>query len=240
MDRWHQADSDVDELLAPQRLRPAETRRGRHPELPAPCDARRLLPCRHAPRQSLHRSRGASGRGRFRDHGPSRHARSGASSPKSSTASSHATTSASRKCISKRATCPPHHRDRGFRAGDPRHRRAHPFARTADQISMARLLTLLFEITGALRHEDPRRNWCCCKRPWSWWRGSPASLDPRLDMWSTAEPVVRTWIEENLGPLGKRAGRGRPRLRARWRNLPSQPAARRWRGPSARWRSSRT
>ena len=36
------------------------------------------------------------------------------------------------------------------------------------------------------------------------------SLDPRLDMWRTAEPVVREWIERNLGPVGRLedAGRG--------------------------------
>ncbi|MCC2105709.1 MAG: ubiquinone biosynthesis protein UbiB, partial [Hyphomicrobiales bacterium] len=28
-------------------------------------------------------------------------------------------------------------------------------------------------------------------------------LDPNLNMWSTAEPVIRAWIEENLGPSGK-------------------------------------
>jgi ubiquinone biosynthesis protein len=33
--------------------------------------------------------------------------------------------------------------------------------------------------------------------------GVGRALDPRLDMWATAEPVVRTWIEANLGPLGK-------------------------------------
>ena len=33
--------------------------------------------------------------------------------------------------------------------------------------------------------------------------GVARTLDPRLDMWSTAEPVVRAWIEQNLGPVGK-------------------------------------
>ena len=40
--------------------------------------------------------------------------------------------------------------------------------------------------------------------------GVARTLDPHLDMWSTAEPVVREWIERNLGPLGRieEAGRG--------------------------------
>jgi ubiquinone biosynthesis protein len=29
------------------------------------------------------------------------------------------------------------------------------------------------------------------------------SLDPKLDMWTVAEPVVREWIERNLGPAGR-------------------------------------
>jgi ubiquinone biosynthesis protein len=38
--------------------------------------------------------------------------------------------------------------------------------------------------------------------------GVARSLDPRLDMWSTAEPVVRSWMEDNLGPRGKIADAG--------------------------------
>jgi ubiquinone biosynthesis protein len=33
--------------------------------------------------------------------------------------------------------------------------------------------------------------------------GVARRLDPNLDMWSTAEPVVREWIERHLGPLGR-------------------------------------
>ena len=33
--------------------------------------------------------------------------------------------------------------------------------------------------------------------------GVARSLDPKLDMWSTAEPVVREWIERHLGPAGR-------------------------------------
>jgi ubiquinone biosynthesis protein len=32
------------------------------------------------------------------------------------------------------------------------------------------------------------------------------SLDPKLDMWSTAEPVVREWMTRHLGPAGKLEG----------------------------------
>jgi ubiquinone biosynthesis protein len=33
--------------------------------------------------------------------------------------------------------------------------------------------------------------------------GVARSLDHDLDMWSTAEPVVRAWIERRLGPVGR-------------------------------------
>ncbi len=68
--------------------------------------------------------------------------------------------------------------------------------------------------------------------------GVARTLDPRLDMWSTAEPVVRSWIEENLGPLGKLHDAGES-LSAR---SPSSPAAcrRRCCAPSARSRNWKT
>ena len=36
--------------------------------------------------------------------------------------------------------------------------------------------------------------------------GVGRSLDPKLDMWSTAEPVVREWITRHLGPAGNLEG----------------------------------
>ena len=33
--------------------------------------------------------------------------------------------------------------------------------------------------------------------------GVARSLDPKLDMWTTADPVVREWIARNLGPAGR-------------------------------------
>jgi ubiquinone biosynthesis protein len=33
--------------------------------------------------------------------------------------------------------------------------------------------------------------------------GVARSLDPKLDMWSTAEPVVGEWMARHLGPAGK-------------------------------------
>jgi ubiquinone biosynthesis protein len=33
--------------------------------------------------------------------------------------------------------------------------------------------------------------------------GVARSLDPDFDMWATSDPVVREWIERNLGPIGR-------------------------------------
>jgi ubiquinone biosynthesis protein len=81
--------------------------------------------------------------------------------------------------------------------------------RTADQISMAKLLTLLFEITG-LFDMQTRTELVMLQKTMVVVEGVARTLDPQLDMWKTSEPVVREWIERNLGPLGRiqDAGRG--------------------------------
>ena len=96
---------------------------------------------------------------------------------------------------------PGHHRVEDFaqaiRAiGEPIH------ARTADQISMAKLLTLLFEIT-ALFDMRTRTELVMLQKTMVVVEGVGRTLDPKLDMWATSEPVVRNWIESNLGPAGK-------------------------------------
>ncbi|MGC1557845.1 MAG: AarF/UbiB family protein, partial [Methylovirgula sp.] len=86
--------------------------------------------------------------------------------------------------------------------GEPIH------ARTADQISMARVLTLLFEIT-ALFDMKTRTELVLLQKTMVVVEGVARGLDPKLDMWSTAEPVVHGWIEKNLGPIGKIEDTGR-------------------------------
>ena len=98
--------------------------------------------------------------------------------------------------------------------GEPIHNRA------ADEISMAKLLMLLFEVTG-LFDMRTRPELLLLQKTMVVVEGVARSLDPKLDMWTTAEPVVREWIERHLGPAGRiedaAAGRdGRlPRRRAR-------------------------
>jgi ubiquinone biosynthesis protein len=95
---------------------------------------------------------------------------------------------------------PPHHSVASFaqaiRAiGEPIHNR------TAEEISMARLFMLLFEITG-LFDMRTRPELLLLQKTMVVVEGVARSLDPKLDIWAAAEPVVREWIERHLGPLG--------------------------------------
>lgn len=74
--------------------------------------------------------------------------------------------------------------------------------RRADEISMAKLLTLLFEVT-ALFDMRTRPELLLLQKTMVVAEGVARSLDPKLDMWGTAEPVVREWIERHLGPIGR-------------------------------------
>src|SRR5207248_7500900 len=80
--------------------------------------------------------------------------------------------------------------------GEPIH------SRTASEISMAKLFTLLFEVTG-LFDMRTRPELLLLQKTMVVVEGVARSLDPDLDMWSTAEPVVREWIERHLGPVGR-------------------------------------
>jgi ubiquinone biosynthesis protein len=83
--------------------------------------------------------------------------------------------------------------------GEPIHNR------TAEEISMAKLLTLLFEVTG-LFDMRTRPELLLLQKTMVVVEGVARSLDPRLDMWKTAEPVVGEWVERHLGPAGRLEG----------------------------------
>jgi len=96
---------------------------------------------------------------------------------------------------------PPHHSVESFaqaiRAiGEPIHNKS------ASEISMAKLLTLLFEVTG-LFDMKTRPELLMLQKTMVVVEGVARSFDPNLDMWETAEPVVREWIERHLGPAGR-------------------------------------
>ena len=71
----------------------------------------------------------------------------------------------------------------------------------AETISMAKLLTLLFEVTE-LFDMQTRPELLLLQKTMVVVEGVARTLDPHFNMWKTAEPVVGTWIAENLGPRG--------------------------------------
>ncbi|MBO6717724.1 MAG: 2-polyprenylphenol 6-hydroxylase [Rhizobiaceae bacterium] len=71
----------------------------------------------------------------------------------------------------------------------------------AETISMAKLLTLLFEVTE-LFDMQTRPELLLLQKTMVVVEGVARSLDPHFNMWKTAEPVVGNWIAENLGPRG--------------------------------------
>jgi ubiquinone biosynthesis protein len=105
-----------------------------------------------------------------------------------------------------------------FEAGYvPRHHSVESFAqairaigepihnRTAEDISMARLLMLLFEVTG-LFDMRTRPELLLLQKTMVVVEGVARRLDPKLDMWTVAEPVVREWMERHLGAAGRLEG----------------------------------
>ena len=72
----------------------------------------------------------------------------------------------------------------------------------ASEISMAKLLSLLFEVTEIF-HMQTRPELVLLQKTMVVVEGVARRLDPEFDMWTTAEPVVREWIDRNLGVTGR-------------------------------------
>lgn len=87
--------------------------------------------------------------------------------------------------------------------GEPIH------GQSAETISMAKLLTLLFEVTQVFDMET-RPELLMLQKTMVVVEGVARTLDPSFNMWKTAEPVVGAWIADNLGPRGivRDAGEG--------------------------------
>ncbi len=79
--------------------------------------------------------------------------------------------------------------------GEPIH------GQSAETISMAKLLTLLFEVTE-LFDMEARPELLLLQKTMVVVEGVARTLNPSFNMWKTAEPVVGDWIRRNLGPIG--------------------------------------
>ena len=73
------------------------------------------------------------------------------------------------------------------------------FGVEAKQISMARLLAHLFDVTERFGMAT-RTELLLLQRSMVVVEGVSRSLDPNINMWETARPVVESYIKENLGP----------------------------------------
>ncbi len=79
--------------------------------------------------------------------------------------------------------------------GEPIH------GQSSETISMAKLLTLLFEVTELFDMET-RPELLLLQKTMVVVEGVARTLDPAFNMWETSEPVVGEWIAKNLGPVG--------------------------------------
>ncbi|MFV0300714.1 MAG: 2-polyprenylphenol 6-hydroxylase [Paracoccus sp. (in: a-proteobacteria)] len=73
------------------------------------------------------------------------------------------------------------------------------FGADASQISMANLLSYLFEVTDRFGMQT-RTELILLQRTMVVVEGVARSLDPQLNMWEAARPVVTDYIRDNLGP----------------------------------------
>ena len=74
------------------------------------------------------------------------------------------------------------------------------FGMEARQISMARLLSYMFEVTERFGMQT-RTELILLQRTMVVVEGVARSLDPHINIWEVARPVVERYIRENIGPL---------------------------------------
>lgn len=74
------------------------------------------------------------------------------------------------------------------------------FGMDATHMSMARVLSFLFEVTETFGMET-RTELILLQRTMVVVEGVARELDPQINIWSTAQPVVEAYIARNIGPL---------------------------------------
>ncbi|MBL8542189.1 MAG: 2-polyprenylphenol 6-hydroxylase [Hyphomonadaceae bacterium] len=73
------------------------------------------------------------------------------------------------------------------------------FGKTADSISMSRLLLQLFDVTHMFgMHLRPEL--VLLQKTMVQVEGVARALDPRHDMWTASRPIVERWVQRELGP----------------------------------------
>jgi ubiquinone biosynthesis protein len=77
------------------------------------------------------------------------------------------------------------------------------FGKTADEVSMSRLLLQLFDVTHLFgMHLRPEL--VMLQKTMVQVEGVARGLDPKHDMWAASRPIVERWVKRELGPDGMR------------------------------------
>jgi ubiquinone biosynthesis protein len=98
------------------------------------------------------------------------------------------------------------------------------FGRVAAEVSMSRLLTQLFDITD-LFEMRMRPELVLLQKTMVTVEGVARRIDPALDIWAAAEPVVRNWIVRELSPANRLRDLGRQARETLARLAAPSPAA---------------
>ena len=139
--------------------------------------------------------------GRFRHYGPGSTARPGNIWRKCCWASSPATMSGWRRCISAPATFPPDQSQALFAQaarsiGEP------ILERPLNEISVARLLRQLFRITAQFRMEiQPQL--LLLQKTMLMAEGMGRRLNPDVNIWEMARPLIEDWMLDRLHPVNR-------------------------------------
>ena len=190
--------------------RPARPRRTGAHTVSQPRPARRLLPRRHAPGQSEESPPTARSSSTISGSWAGSTNTPGGSTRRSSSASI-------RKDYRRVAEV---HFEAGYRSRRQGYRRVRPCpagrgenrssAWTPTRISMARLLTYLFEVTERFGMENAHRADPACSAPWWLVEGVARTLHPQINIWEVARPVVESYIRQSIGPRGAERAIGAP------------------------------
>jgi ubiquinone biosynthesis protein len=76
------------------------------------------------------------------------------------------------------------------------------FGMDAANISMGKLLTYLFEVTERFGMET-RTELILLQRTMVVVEGVARSLNPTINIWKTAQPIVENYIRKSIGPKGR-------------------------------------
>ncbi|MBC8048905.1 MAG: 2-polyprenylphenol 6-hydroxylase [Chitinophagales bacterium] len=74
--------------------------------------------------------------------------------------------------------------------------------RPAHEISMARVLTQLFEVTDLFGMKT-RPELLLLQKTMVVTEGVARTLDPRINIWTASEPIVRAWVADQIGPRAR-------------------------------------